>query len=68
MRKRIAGVALAASLLAAVPVAPAQAEDLTCRPPLVPDGAVCLVTCLARWTVDFVFSGGTNPGYGCADA
>ncbi len=62
MRKRMAGVALAASLLAAVPVSPAQAEE-GCDPPTV----VCTVVCLALWTKDFVFGGGVNPGYTCAE-
>ncbi len=67
MKKKLAGLALAASLFAAIPVLPAQANGDSCSRPLVPDGVVCLTTCLARWTVDFVFSGGQNPGYGCAN-
>lgn len=67
MKKKLAGLALAASLLAAIPLAPAQANEDGCTPP-VPNGVLCLTTCMARWVVDFVFSGGENPGYGCADA
>ena len=63
MRKRMAGLALAASLLAAVPVSPAQAQ-VHCLP-LVPDNVGCLVRCMVRWHTDFVTSGGQHPGYTC---
>lgn len=65
MRKRLAGVAMAASLLAAVPVAPAQAQDLHCMP-LLPDGVGCLVRCHIWWVGDFVEGGGADPGYVCS--
>lgn len=64
MRKKIATVALAASLLAAVPVAPARADD-GCTP--VAPGLGCLVRCVALWTKDYVFGGLVHPGYTCAD-
>lgn len=65
MRKRMATVALAASLLAAVPVSPARA-DVDCTP--VAPTVGCLVRCTVRWTVDYVAGGLTHPGYTCADA
>lgn len=65
MRKRMAGVALAASLLAALPVSSAQAQELHCLP-FLPDNPGCLVRCMVNWHVDFVFSGGEHPGYACA--
>lgn len=60
MKKRMAGLALAAALVA-IPVAPApaQAQGTECPG--------CLVGCLVRWTFDFVTHGGTHPGYTCAD-
>lgn len=67
IKKKLAGLVLAASLVAAIPMSPAQANEDGCTP-LVPNGVVCLTTCLAWWVKDFVFSGGQNPGYGCADA
>lgn len=68
MRKKIAGMALAASLLAAVPVSPAQAAELHCLPFLPDNRTTCLVKCLINWSADFVTSGGQNPGYTCASA
>lgn len=68
MRKRIAGMALAASLLAAVPVSPAQAAELHCLPLLPDSPTACLVKCLVNWTADFALSGGEHPGYTCANA
>ncbi len=65
MRKRMASVALAASLLAAIPIAPARA-DVICAP--ADPSVVCLVRCLAFWTKDYVFGGLVHPGYTCADA
>lgn len=65
MRKRIASVALAASLLAAVPISPARA-DVECTP--VAPTVGCLVRCLALWTKDYVFGALQHPGYTCADA
>lgn len=59
----MATVALAASLLAAVPLAPARA-DVACTPA---SNVVCLVRCLAFWTKDYVFGGLQHPGYTCAD-
>ena len=58
MKKRMAGLALAASLLA-IPVAPAQAQGTECPG--------CLVGCLVRWTFDYVTWGLQHPGYTCAD-
>lgn len=68
MRKRTAGMALAASLLAAVPVSPVSAAELHCLPFLPDNPTTCLVKCLVNWTADFATSGGQNPGYTCADA
>jgi hypothetical protein len=65
MKKRMAGIALAASLLAAIPVSSAQAQ-VHCVP-FLPDNPGCLVKCLVNWTADFVTSGGGNPGYTCSD-
>lgn len=59
MKKSIVGVALAASLLTAIPVAPAQAQGTDCP--------ACLVGCLVRWTFDYVTWGLQHPGYTCAD-
>lgn len=59
MKKSIVGVALAASLLTAIPAAPAQAQGTDCP--------ACVVGCLVRWTVDFVTWGLQHPGYTCAD-
>jgi hypothetical protein len=66
MKKRMAGMVLAASLLAAVPMSSAQAEELHCMP-LLPDNPGCTVKCLINWTAYFVTSGGGNPGYTCSD-
>lgn len=66
MKKRMAGIAFAASLLAAIPVSSAGAQEVHCLP-LVPDNPGCLVKCLVNWTADFATSGGGNPGYTCAD-
>lgn len=61
MKKSIVGVALAASLLTAIPVAPAQAQAQGT------DCPACLVGCLVRWTFDYVTWGLQHPGYTCAD-
>ena len=61
MKKRMAGLALAASLVA-IPVAPAQAA-----PAQGSDCPACLVGCLVRWTFDYVTWGLQHPGYTCAD-
>ena len=61
----MATVALAASMLAAVPISPARA-DVDCTP-VAPDVG-CLVRCLVWWTTDYVFGGLQEPGYTCADA
>lgn len=66
MRKRMAGVALAASLLTAIPASAAQAAEETCTP-LVPHGVTCLVRCHVWWVRDFVMSGGQDPGYACSN-
>ena len=60
MKKRMAGLALAASLVA-IPLAPApaQAQGSDCP--------ACVVGCLVRWTWDFVTWGLQHPGYTCAD-
>lgn len=60
MKKKLAGLALAASLVA-IPLAPAQAQAQTSECP------ACVVGCLARWTIDFVTWGLQHPGYTCAD-
>ena len=62
MKKRIAGLVLAASLLV-IPVAPAQAQ----AQPQGGECPACVVGCLVRWTVDFVTWGLQHPGYTCAD-
>lgn len=59
MKKTIAALALAASALAATPMAPAQAQGTECP--------ACVVGCLVRWTFDYVTWGLTHPGYTCAD-
>ena len=66
MKKRMAGMALAASLLAAIPVSSAQAQELHCMP-LLPDNVGCLVKCHVSWVGDFVGSGGQHPGYTCSN-
>lgn len=66
MRKRMAIVTLAASLLAAMPVSPAQAQSCSCIC-LVPDNPGCLIKCLVNWTAYAATHGGTGPGYTCAD-
>ena len=68
MRKRMAGMALAASLLAAVPVSPAQAAEFHCLPFLPDSPTTCLVKCMINWHADFVTSGGQHPGYTCISA
>lgn len=67
MRKRMAVVALAASLVAAVPVSPARADERHCLPFLPDNPTTCLVKCLVNWTAYFATSGGQHPGYTCAD-
>jgi hypothetical protein len=66
MRKKLAGLALGASMLAAMPVGPARAQSCNCIC-LVPDGVGCTVRCVVNWAADFVTSGGQQPGYTCAD-
>lgn len=61
MKKRMAAAAFAAALLAAVPVAPAQAQTAHCVP-LLPDGLGCWIKC----NVNYLVSGFPGPN-GCTN-